>query len=172
MSVWAVTIMIGTMLLRPHRAADVEALDVGQAQVDEHEVGLVAVEGGQAGAAVAGLLHHVALVLEGEAEGQADLVVVLDEQQPVHARATVGGTAAAAAVNVTKPRSSAVSRHTPRARSRAVHAAWWGAYSPWRPTRRIWARLPECRSVPLGVRTRTRAPWRAPGGDRPGSARW
>ena len=84
MSVWAVTMMIGTML-GPHGAAHVEALDVGQAQVEQHEVGLVALERGQAAATVPGLLHLVALVLEGHADGQADLVVVLDEQQAVHA---------------------------------------------------------------------------------------
>ena len=84
MSVWAVTIMIGTMLLARMVRHTSKPWMSGQAEVDDHEVGLVAVERGQPGAAVAGLLHHVALVLEGEAEGQADLVVVLDEQQPVH----------------------------------------------------------------------------------------
>src|SRR5262249_38708629 len=48
------------------------------------------------------LLHHIAFVLEGETEGQADLIVVFDEQQPVHFPNTVGGVSAAQAVNVTE----------------------------------------------------------------------
>ena len=85
MSVWAVTMMIGTMLRARMRAADVEALDVGQAEVEQHEVGLVALERGQPAATVLGLLHLVALVLERHADGQTDLVVVFDEQDSVHA---------------------------------------------------------------------------------------
>jgi hypothetical protein len=75
--------MIGTML--GHAApAHVEARHVGQAQVEQHQVGLPLGEGGQTGLAVGGLADLVPLVLEGQAQGEADPVVVLDEQQRVH----------------------------------------------------------------------------------------
>ena len=48
-SVWAVMMMIGTMLARPQRPAHVEPGHVGQAQVEQHEVGLALGEGGQPG---------------------------------------------------------------------------------------------------------------------------
>ena len=70
--------------LAPHRAAHVEALDVGEAEVEQDEIRLLALERGQAAATVLGLLHLVALVLEGHADGQPDLVVVLDEQHSMH----------------------------------------------------------------------------------------
>ena len=84
MSIWAVTITIGHDAAVPDGAADVEADHVGQAQVEEHQVGLVALEQRQAGAAVPGLVDLVALVLEREADDEADLVVVFDEEQTVH----------------------------------------------------------------------------------------
>ena len=72
---------------RPQRPAHVEAGHVRQAQVEQHEVGLPLGERGQAGRPVGRLAHPVALVLEGHRQRQADLVVVLDEQQGVHSGA-------------------------------------------------------------------------------------
>ena len=80
-SVWAVMMMIGTMLLGPQRPAHVEARHVGQPQVEQDEVGLLLGERRQPVGAVGRLAHRVALVLERQPEGQPDRVVVLDEEQ-------------------------------------------------------------------------------------------
>ena len=109
---------------------------VGQPQVEEHEVGLVPVEEGQAGAAVPRLVHLVALVLQGEADGQADLVVVLDEEQAVHASATaVGrlGDPRTGAVIVTEHAQSGRPSHADHVRRVPPGGM---PSSPWRPTGR------------------------------------
>jgi hypothetical protein len=71
--------MIGTMLVE--RAAHLEPADVGQPQVDHHQIRRLLLEHRQPGAPVGGLQHLVALVLQRHAQRQADGVVVLDEQQ-------------------------------------------------------------------------------------------
>ena len=75
------------MLVGPQRPAHVEPRHVGQPQVEQHEVGLALGERGQPVGAVGGLADLVALVLERQAQRQADRVVVLDEQQRVHSAA-------------------------------------------------------------------------------------
>ena len=84
MSVWAVTMMIGTMLLARSARHTSKPDMSGQAQVEQHEIGLALGERVQPGAPVGRLVDLVALVLERHAQRQADRVVVLDEQQGVH----------------------------------------------------------------------------------------
>ena len=71
-------------------AAHVEPRQVGQAQVEQDEIRLPLLEQGQAGAAVGRLADLVPLVLEGQGEGDADGVVVLDEQQRIHVPTLAG----------------------------------------------------------------------------------
>ena len=64
----------------PQRAAQLEAVDARQHDVDEHDVGRLAVEGVDRLLAAAGLLDRPALVLEGHLDSGADPLVVLDGQ--------------------------------------------------------------------------------------------
>ena len=70
--------------LRPQRPAHVEAGQVGQPQIEQHEIELALVEQGQAARPRGGLSDVVALVFESHRQGQADVIVILDEQQRVH----------------------------------------------------------------------------------------
>ena len=67
--------------LGAQRPADVEARHVGQAQIEQHEIGRRLPERRQTVGAVGGLADLVALVLQRQRQGQADPVVVFDEQQ-------------------------------------------------------------------------------------------
>ncbi len=67
-------------------AADVEAVDAGQHDVDQHDVGRLALEGVERLLAGVGLLDRPALVLERQLDRGADALVVLDQQDP-HAAA-------------------------------------------------------------------------------------
>src|SRR4051794_31386267 len=65
------------------RAADEgEAVHAAEHEVDEHQVDLLVVHGAQRFLGVGVLDDLVPLVLEGEREGAADPVVVLEHQQP------------------------------------------------------------------------------------------
>ena len=70
--------------LGPDLATHVEARHVGQTEVEQHQIGRVLLEGRQSVGAVGGLADRISLVLEGEGQGEADSVVVLDEQQRFH----------------------------------------------------------------------------------------
>src|SRR5690606_5399620 len=61
-------------------AADVEAVDAGQHDVDQHDVGGLALEGVEGLLAGVGLLDRPALVLERQLDRGADPLVVLDRQ--------------------------------------------------------------------------------------------
>ncbi len=67
--------------LGPQCPAHVETGEIGQAQVEEHEVELALVEQGETCGTVGGLGDVVALVLQGHRQGEADVIVILDEQQ-------------------------------------------------------------------------------------------
>jgi hypothetical protein len=70
------------------RTAHLEPGDVGQAQVEQHQLGLLLGERRQTLPSGAGLAQLVALVLQRHAQGEADGVVVFDEQQAVHPAGT------------------------------------------------------------------------------------
>ena len=71
--------MIGTRLLARMRAADFHAVELGQHQVEDDEIGLF--EGLlQTREAVVGGLDLVAFVFEFEAQHSRDLRVVLDDE--------------------------------------------------------------------------------------------
>ncbi len=72
--------MTGTLLPSPDLAAYGEAVQVGEHEVEEDDVGVVAAERLEALVATAGLGHVVALVLEGQPQHPADPRVVFDEQ--------------------------------------------------------------------------------------------
>ena len=65
-------------------AAHLETRHVGQAEIEQHQLRFRGGERFEARAAVGRLVDHVPFVLEREAQGEPDLVVVLDEQQRVH----------------------------------------------------------------------------------------
>lgn len=69
---------------RAQGTTHLEAADVGQAQVEQHQVRLVVGERFETGPSISRLAHLVALVLQRESQGEPDRVVVLDEQQRCH----------------------------------------------------------------------------------------
>jgi hypothetical protein len=60
--------------------ADVEAVDAGEHDVDEDDVGRLALEGVERLLAGVGFLDRPALVLEGQLDGGTDALVVFDGQ--------------------------------------------------------------------------------------------
>jgi hypothetical protein len=61
-------------------AADLEAVDAGQHQVEHQRVPAAALQFAQAGMAVGGMLHGIALVAQVHAQKFGDVGVVLDDQ--------------------------------------------------------------------------------------------
>ena len=90
-SVCAVTMMIGTMLAARISRHTSNPCRSGRRRSSSTRSNEPAGERRQALGAVGRLVHRVALVLERERQGQADLVVVLDEQQRVHGASIVPG---------------------------------------------------------------------------------
>ena len=80
--------------LGPQRPTHVESRQIGQTEIEEHEIELALVEQGQSDRAVGSLGDVVALVLQRHREGQTDVIVVFDEQQRVH-----GGSSLASGCN-------------------------------------------------------------------------
>ena len=76
----AVTITIGTSLVRRIERHSSKPSMPGQHDVDQHDVGRLAVERLERVLAAAGLLDGPALVLERQLHGGADALVVLDGQ--------------------------------------------------------------------------------------------
>ncbi len=117
------------MLRGPQGPAHVEPGHVGQAQVEQHQVGFPLGEGGQPGRAVGGLAHLVALVLQGHGQRQADLVVVFDEQQGVHSPAILPGACGPVRL-LQKSRRLVVAPSQPVTMMSTVHAAPVGCLPP------------------------------------------
>ena len=65
----------------PDRPADLEAVDAGEHEVDEHDIGGALAEGLEAVLAGRRLVDLVALVLEGEPHRRPDAFVVLDQEE-------------------------------------------------------------------------------------------
>ena len=89
---------------------DVGAVDVGQAEIEQHDVGLRLDRGGQRGQARADRGHAVPVLAQRAGEGGADRGVVLDEQHLHHARdgtATILGGWPSPICRSSSPRSSA-----------------------------------------------------------------
>ena len=74
----------GSDALGSQGPAHVEARDVGKPKIEEHEVEFALVEQGQTAGTVGRLGDVVTLVLERHRQGEADVIVILDEQQRVH----------------------------------------------------------------------------------------
>ena len=70
--------------VRPDLTAHVKAGNVGQTQIEQHQIGRHLVEFPQPRRTVGSLDHFVALVLERQPKSQADVVVVFDEKEPMH----------------------------------------------------------------------------------------
>ena len=73
---------IGHVGLAADGPADLEAVDVGEHDVDQHDVGGRLGELRQRLLAVLRLVDRPALVLEGQAHRRADALIVFDAQDP------------------------------------------------------------------------------------------
>lgn len=76
---------------RPQGPTHLETRQTRKTEVEEDDVGVVLTELNQAGRPVTGLEHGEPLVLEREAQGETDRVVVLDEEQRMHRRKSASG---------------------------------------------------------------------------------
>ena len=80
-SVLALSTMIGAWLVGRTSPDEREAVHPAEHQVDQHEVGRVALDELQRDLGARRLGHLVALVLQGQAQGGTDAVVVLEDQE-------------------------------------------------------------------------------------------
>ena len=86
MSARAVSMTIGTVEVAPDRAADLEAVDPRQHDVEQHEIGRLGREPVEPGGPSSAVVDREARVPQADRGHFADRRVILDEQDPgVHA---------------------------------------------------------------------------------------